>query len=247
MSRNIMYLLGSAAVLTLAACGSGEVNTQTTEASDTSPAQTQAQANSDAPSLAAVKQSIEAPPEEVSGPMIDPAAENIDPFRGMYEAEQIETFNASYDGVDAETINIAERIDETNAIVITEVPVAEDGLYEQGLRCAAAIDASARVGGYQAHEAKAMAQGALAATVYAIEAQMQPDAPEEQRDALVSDFREQTYINYNLIRADMSENMEAEALKAQAETCYQELGLAEEETGAESAEVDETAEAGGSL
>ena len=45
----------------------------------------------------------------------------------------------------------------------------------------------------------------------------------------------------------MSENMEAEALKAQAETCYQELGLAEEETDAESAEVDETAEAGGSL
>ena len=143
---------------------------------------------------------------------ISPAAQNINPFRSSFALVERETFDdllaeASQDEgyLDRSLALTLESLDELPMVIAPDV-------YETALTCAAYMDAAARQGDYSVYEAQR-------AGTYLIDQAIGKDAPERELlteegrrigrsfvEERVANFRKRTYLNYQLMRMQFSEN-----------------------------------------
>ena len=219
MNRTVLAALSCTALIAVAACEPATVRSETT--ASVTP--------SDGPTLADVLVAVETPPEMTEVSSIDPAAQNIDPFRSVYKSEQIEGFTQAADREAGTEGALDSNLVEARAVLSVEAPMFDTDIYEEGLRCAATIDAASRLGAMPAHTAQADARAVLAASATGVEGQMRPDADENEREIFLRDFREKTYVSYRLIRDDLVANSDVETLAADADSCAVNFGVGQPE------------------
>lgn len=231
MKHLAKYTVGAAAVMALAACGQGG---SVIKADETAATEQTGEAT-----LADVKAAIEAAPD-MSAPMIDPAAANIDPFSGYYTADQRDTFKARYETVEFSEDAMATDIEETQTYLKSNAATVDTSAYVEGLTCASKFDLAAKKGALSAHEAQTKAKQVLSVTAIGYEAGITPSASEDEREAAVEVYRDQTYRNYLMVRSDVDTGMTGEELLADAQDCYQDLGFEIEDTVATDDESEDT-------
>lgn len=233
MKHLAKYSVGAVAIMALAACGQGG---SVIKADETAATEQTGEAT-----LANVKASIDAAPD-MSVPAIDPAAANIDPFSGYYTAEQRDSFKAQYETIEFSEEQMTTDIEETELLLNSKAATMETGAYVDGLTCAAKFDLAAKQGALPAHEAQMKAKEVLSVTAVGYEGGISPSAAEEEREAIINDYRDQTYRNYLLVRSSIDADMTGDELLAEAQTCYEDFGFQVDVPESETADEDMPAE-----
>ncbi|MAK60966.1 MAG: hypothetical protein CMK09_08310 [Ponticaulis sp.] len=216
MKQMTSLTVSALAVLALGACSEGG---EVIKATDTTPTQETGENT-----LASVKDSIEAAPDTTTV-SVDPAAANIDPFSGVYQAELRESAKESLNAAEYTEARLESSIDQTEQFLRDNASQIDGEGYEPGLRCAAHFDVASKNGALQAHEAQNYAKEVLGASAFSYEVAVVPNGSEDEREAALNEYRKQTYRNYFLVRDSMMEGADGEAHLAQAEACYEDLGL----------------------
>lgn len=143
---------------------------------------------------------------------IPPAAQNINPFRSSFQLVERETFDELLEQARQDETYLARSLALTLES-LEELPVViSPEVYEKALTCAAYMDAAARQGEYSVYEAQ-RAGTYLIGQAIGIDAAERELLTEEGRRIgrsivtdRVADFRKRTYLNYHLMRLQLSEN-----------------------------------------
>ena len=239
MSKLAISAVSATALFALTACGSGGDEPNATANPQPAAASPQTEATE---SLSDIRAELESVKENMETNGGDPAANNINPFTQVYSEDEIDAFKTALDASESEGALDA-QIEEASDILITQAPLLESTDYEAGIRCAAHFDAAARLGGgMSAHEAQMNAKAVLGVTSVGYERYIMPDAEAEEREAVIAEYREDTYLSYQMIKDDLMETGDGEALLEDAKTCAESFGVAlyEPET-----EEDDTSMSGG--
>ncbi len=220
MSKLVYCSVGAFALASIAACGADNSSQSEVPATTIT---TETQGN--AAGLADVQAEIDKAPEAVPADMVDPAAKNINPFRGLFEEGRAKEIEAAMKDTTAD-ITADERLEEARAVLVEGAPSADTENYETALTCAAHYDAAGRLGALPAHEAQSAAKTVMSGPVFGAEQLVRTSMTEDEAEAYLETYRSTSYQAYLAMRADLMEAAEEpEAVLEQADACAEPLGF----------------------
>ena len=208
MTRILLCLLALPLALTLTACDDGNVIRRPASEADIS-----------APALANVRKELEKEPAPVTAAdLIDPAAKNINPFKPAYSYKERAVYERLLEQARQDPDYLTRSLEATKTSFADLVIDVSYGPYEETLRQAATVHASAILGDRMAHTAKTQTIAILdRGIVLGDQSKLKELLTRDEYGDRLADFRKRHYLNYFLTLDEVMKLRSRESIRDEAD------------------------------